>query len=111
MQEFVYSSSYVLEHMDLLRNWVDLEVEMVSLCVICAVRIVKVWITFLKLPSLFRAHCSLPLEHLTNNLGKEFEHFKSCDVAGKSYFILRTELWKRHFEELLHIFKSYIIDI
>ena len=38
---------YVLDHMDLLRNWVDmLEVEVVSVCVICAVRTVKVWVTF-----------------------------------------------------------------
>ena len=48
MQELVYCLSYVLEHMehmDLMRNWVDIEVEMVSVCVICAVRIVKVLTT------------------------------------------------------------------
>ena len=30
MQELVYSSNYILEHMDLMRNWVDIEVEKVS---------------------------------------------------------------------------------
>ena len=47
MQELVYSLNYVLEHMDLMRNWVDIiEVEKVNVCVICAVRTVKVWVTF-----------------------------------------------------------------
>ena len=36
---------------------------------------------------------ALFLEHLKNNLGNEFEHFKNCDIAGKSHFILGTELW------------------
>ena len=36
---------------------------------------------------------ALFLEHLKNNLGKEFQHFKSCDIAGKSHCILGTELW------------------
>ena len=57
MQELVYSLNYVLEHVDLIRNWVDIEVEKVSVCVICAVRTVKVWITFVELPRLFRALC------------------------------------------------------
>ena len=35
---------------------------------------------------------ALFLEHLKNNLGNEFEHFKNCDIAGKSHFILGTEL-------------------
>ena len=51
------------------------------------------------------------LEHLKNNLGKEFEHFKNCDIAGKSHFILGTELWGSRYEELLRLVKSYIIDI
>ena len=34
MQELVYSLNYVLEHMDLMRSWVDIEVEKVSICVI-----------------------------------------------------------------------------
>ena len=44
----VYSLNYayVLERMDLMRSWVDLEVEKVSVCVICARRTVKVWVTF-----------------------------------------------------------------
>ena len=54
---------------------------------------------------------ALFLEHLKNNLGNEFEHFKSCDIAGKLYFILGTELWGSRNEELLRLVKSYIIDI
>ena len=46
MQELVYSLNYVLERMDLMRSWVDIEVEKVSICVICVVTIVKVWVTF-----------------------------------------------------------------
>ena len=48
----------------------------------------------------YSEHCALCLEHLKNNLGNEFEHFKSCDVAGKSP-ILGTELWGSRYEELL----------
>ena len=51
------------------------------------------------------------LEHLKNTLGKEFERFKSCNTAEKSCFILVAELWGSRCEELLHIVKSYIIDI
>ena len=54
---------------------------------------------------------ALFLEHLKNNLGNEFEHFKSCNIAGKSHFILGTELWGSRYEELLRLVKSYIIDI
>ena len=54
---------------------------------------------------------ALFLEHLKNNLGNEFEHFKNCDIAGKSNFILGTELWGSRYEELLRLVKSYIIDI
>ena len=42
---------------------------------------------------------------------KEFERFKSCDTAGKSCFILGSERWGSHYEELLCIVKSYTIDI
>ena len=45
MQKLIYSLNYVLERMDLM-SWVDIEVEKVSICVICAVRTVKVWVTF-----------------------------------------------------------------
>ena len=31
MQELVYSLNYVLERMDLMRSWVDIEVEKVSI--------------------------------------------------------------------------------
>ena len=58
----------------------------------------------------YSKRCTLFLEHLKYNLGKEFQHFKSCDVAGKSHFILRTELWRSRYEELLRLVKSYIID-
>ena len=43
--------------MDLMTNWVDIEAEMVSLCVICAVRTVKVWITFCQIAQLIRVLC------------------------------------------------------
>ena len=33
-------------HRLLMRSWVDIEVVKVSICVICAVRTVKVWVTF-----------------------------------------------------------------
>ena len=46
MQELVYSLNYVPERMDLMRSCVDIEVETVSICVICVVRTVKVWVTF-----------------------------------------------------------------
>ena len=59
---------------------------------------------------LFRAQCII-FRASKNNLGNEFEHFKSCDIAGKSHFILGTELWGSRYEELLHLVKSYIIDI
>ena len=45
MQELVYSLNYFLEGMDLMKSWVDIQVEKVS-CVIRAVRTVKVWATF-----------------------------------------------------------------
>ena len=64
----------------------------------------------LKCP-VYSEHRALFLEHLKNNLENEFEHFKSCDIAGKSYFNLGTELWGSHYEELLCLIKSYIIDI
>ena len=54
---------------------------------------------------------ALFLEHLKNYLGNKFEHFKSCDIAGKSHFILGTELWGSRYEELLRLVKSYIINI
>ena len=46
-----------------------------------------------------------------NSLGKEFQHFKSCGIAGKLHFILGTELWGSRYEELLCLVKSYIFDI
>ena len=59
----------------------------------------------------YSERCALFLEHLKNNLGNEFEHFKDCDIAGKAHFILGTELWGSRYEELLCLVKSYIIDI
>ena len=49
---------------------------------------------------------ALILEHLKNNLGKEFEHFKSFDVAEKSHFILGTKLGESRYEELLNPISS-----
>ena len=49
---------------------------------------------------------ALFLEHLKNNLGNGFEHLKNCDIAGKSHFILGTELWGSRYEELLRLVKS-----
>ena len=51
------------------------------------------------------------LVHLEKILGKEFDRFKSCDTAGESCFILGTELWGSHYEDLLRIVIFYIIDI
>ena len=59
---------------------------------------------------LFRAP-SIIFRASKNNLGNEFEHLKSCDIAGKSHFILGTELWGSRYEDLLRLVKSYIIDI
>ena len=30
-----------------MRSWVEIEVEMIGVCVICVVRTAKVWVTFL----------------------------------------------------------------
>ena len=68
MQELVYSLNYVLECMDLMKSWVDIEVEMVSICVICAVRTVKVWVTFCGIVRFILECCALFLEHLKINL-------------------------------------------
>ena len=46
MQQHIYSLNYVLERMDLMRSWVDIAVEKASICVICVVRTVKLWVTF-----------------------------------------------------------------
>ena len=112
MQEFVYSLNYVLERMDLMRSWVYRHRGREGRCVICAVRIVKVWVGhFLWNCPVYSERRALFLEHLKNNLGNELEHFKSCDRAGKSHFILGTELWGSRYEELLCLVKSYIINI
>ena len=55
MQELVYCLSYILEHMVFMRNWDDIEVEMVSVCVMCVVRTVKVWITFCGIAQLIQS--------------------------------------------------------
>ena len=65
---------------------------------------------FVELPILFKAPCII-FRASKNKGGKEFEYLKSCDIAGKSYFILGTELWGSRYEELLRLVKSYIIDI
>ena len=68
------------------------------------------WVTFWDCP-VYSECLALFLEHLKTNLGKEFEHFKSCDIAGKSHFILGTQLLGSGYEELVRLVKSYIIDI
>ena len=40
-----------------MRSWVDIEVEKVSICVICAVRTGKCGSLFVELPGLFRGPC------------------------------------------------------
>ena len=63
------------------------------------------WVTFCGIARFIQSAVHL------KNLGNEFEHFKSCNIAGKSHFILGTELWRSRYEELLRLVKSYIIDI
>ena len=63
---------------------------------------------FVELPILFKAPCII-FRASKNKGGKELEYLKSCDIAGKSHIILGTELWGSHYEELLHLVKSYII--
>ena len=64
----------------------------------------------MELPGLFRAPCIIFRES-KNNLGKEFVHLKSCNVAGKSHFILETELWGMRNCCTYTVVKSYISDI
>ena len=64
----------------------------------------------MELSCLFRAQCII-FRAYKNNLRKEFEHLKNCDIAGKSHLILGTELWGIRYEELLRLVKCYIIDI
>ena len=94
--------------MDLMRSWVDIEVEKV--CNLCIEDCESVGHFLWNCP-VYSERRVLFLEHLKNNLGNEFEHFKGCNIAGKSHFILGTELWGSRYEELLRLVKSYIIDI
>ena len=92
--------------MDLMSSLVDIEVEKVSVCVICAVR--TAWESvghFLWDCPVYSERCALFLEHLNNNLGKEFEHFKSCDIYSRkiAFHSVGTELWGSCYEELLHL--------
>ena len=102
--------------MDLMRSWVDIEVEKVSIimCNLCGEDCESVG-HFLWSCPVYSERCALFLEHLKNNFGNEFELFKRCDIhvyiAGKLHFILGTELWGSHNEQLLRLVKSYIIDI
>ena len=112
MQELVYSLNYVLERMDLMRSWVDIEVEKVSIymCNLCGEDCESVSHFLWNCPVYSERH-ALFLEHLKNNLGNKCEHFTSCDIAEKSHFIPGTELWGSRYEELLRLVKSYIINI
>ena len=77
MQELVYSLNYILERMDLMRSWVDIEVEKVSfMCNLCGEDCESVCHFLWKCP-VYSERRALFLEHLKNNLGNEFEHFKS----------------------------------
>ena len=106
MQELVYSLNYILEHKDLMRNWVDIEVyrEDKCMCNLCCEDCESVG-HFSRVYSERRA---LFLEHLKIILGK---NFKNCDVVWKSHFILGAELWGSRYEEFLRLVKSFIIDI
>ena len=79
--------------MDLMRSWVDIEVEKVSIimCNLCGEERESVG-HFLWNCLVYSERRALFLEHLKNNLGNEFEHLKNCDIARKSHFILGTEL-------------------
>ena len=83
MQELVYSLNYVLECMDLMRSWVDIEVEKVSMCNLCGDDCESVGHFLWNCP-VYSERRALFLEHIKNNLGKEFEHFKSYNIGGKS---------------------------
>ena len=82
MQELVYSLNYVLERMDLMRSWVDIEVEKVSMCNLCGEDCESMG-HFLWNCLVYSEFRALFLEHLKNNLGNEFEHLKSCDIANR----------------------------
>ena len=71
-------SKYVLDHMNLTRNWVDIEVEKLGKCMcnLCHEECESVS-NFLWNCPVYSEHPALFLEHLKNNLGNEFEHFKS----------------------------------
>ena len=110
MQELVYSLNYVLEcglNEELGRHRGR---EGKYMCNLCSEDCESVGHFLWNCP-IYSERRALFLEHLKNNLGNEFEHFKSCDIAGKSHFILGTELWGSCYEELLRLVKSYIIDI
>ena len=76
--------NYVLEHMDLMRSWVYRHRgrEGKCMCNMCGEDCESVGHFLWNCP-VYSECRALFLEHLKNNLGKEFEHFKSCDIAGK----------------------------
>ena len=72
MQELVYSLNYVLERMDLMRSWVDIEVEKVRLkrmCYLCGEDCESVGHFLWNCP-VYSERRALFLEYLKNNLGK-----------------------------------------
>ena len=71
--------------MDVMRNIIGIELELLSVCVICVVRTVKVWITFCGNTHLNQAPCII-LQYLKKTLGKGFELFKSFGTARRSLF-------------------------
>ena len=62
------------------------------MCNLCGEDSESVGHIFVELPCLFKAPCII-FRASKNKLGNDFEHFKSCDMAGKSHFIPGTELW------------------
>ena len=76
MQELVYSLNYVLKCMDLMRSWVDIEIEKVYkyMCNLCGEDCESVGYSLWNCP-VYSERRALFLEHLKNNLGNEFEHF------------------------------------
>ena len=68
--------------MDLMRNWVDIEVEMVSVCVICAVR-TKCGSLFVELPSLLRALCIIFRAFKKDFREKSLSTLKAAMLQGK----------------------------
>ena len=71
--------------MDLMRSWVDIEVEKVSMCNLCGEDCESVCHFLWNCP-VYSERRALFLEHLKNNLGNEFEHFKKLRYSREIAF-------------------------